>query len=67
MPAEALSEAIEAIATYRNEMFDAADNQDAWGPAKTFAVAAQSAGVDLSDPAALEEFVEQYNEQLHAG
>ncbi|MGO9754762.1 MAG: hypothetical protein ACLP8S_18530 [Solirubrobacteraceae bacterium] len=37
------------------------------GPAKTYAVAAQSAGVDLSDPAALEQFVEQYNEQLHAG
>jgi hypothetical protein len=67
VPAEALSEAIEAIATYRNEMFDAADDPDAWGPAKTFAVAAQSAGVDLSDPSALEEFVEQYNEQLHAG
>jgi hypothetical protein len=67
VPPEALSEAIEAVATYRDDMLDAVSDPDAWGPAKAVAVAAQTVGVDLSDPAALDEFVEQYNEQIRAG
>jgi hypothetical protein len=67
VPPEALNEAIEAVAFYRDDMLDAVGDPDAWGPAKAFAVVAQSAGVDLSDPAALDEFVEQYNEQIQAG
>jgi hypothetical protein len=61
---EALSEATGAVAAYRDEMLDAIGDPDAWGPAKAFAAAAQAAGVDLTDGAELEEFVEQYNEQL---
>lgn len=61
---KALSEAMSAVAAYRDEMLDAISDSDAWGPAKAFAVAAQAAGVDLTDGAALDEFVEQYNEQL---
>jgi hypothetical protein len=67
VPPEAVNEAIEAVAIYRDDMLDAVDDPDAWAPAKAFAVAAQSAGVDLSDPAALDEFVCQYNEQIQAG
>lgn len=67
VPPAALDEAIEAIATYRDAMLDAVSDSDAWGPAKAFAVAVHSAGVDLSDPAAVDEFVEQYNRQLQAG
>ncbi len=67
VPPEALTEAIEAAAIHRDDMLDAVGEPDAWGPAKAFAVAAQSAGVDLSDPAALDEFVYQYNEQIQAG
>jgi hypothetical protein len=67
VPAEALDEAIDAVAAYRGEMLDAIRNPDAWGPTKAFAVAAQSAGVDLTDPSALDAFVEQYNDQLRAG
>ena len=48
-------------------MLDAVSDPDAWAPAKAFAVAARSAGVDLSDPAAVDEFVERYNEHLQAG
>jgi hypothetical protein len=67
VPAKALGEAIEAVAAYRDEMLDATASPDAWGPAKAFAVAAQSAGVDLTDASALDAFVEQYNDQLPAG
>jgi hypothetical protein len=67
IPPEALDEAIEAVAAYRDEMLDAVSDPDAWAPAKAFAVAARSAGVDLSDPAAVDEFVERYNEHVQAG
>jgi hypothetical protein len=66
IPPEALNEAIEAVAAYRDDMLDAVSNPDAWATAKAFAVAAHSAGVDLSDPATLDEFVEQYNAQHQA-
>jgi hypothetical protein len=66
VPPAALNEAIEAVAAYRDEMLDAVSDADAWGPAKAFAVAAHSAGVDLGDPAAVDAFVEQYNGQLRA-
>ena len=59
VPPAALNEAIEEVAAYRDEMLDAVSDPDAWGPAKAVAVAAHSAGVDLSDPAAVDEFVEQ--------
>ena len=52
VPPAALKEAIEAVAACRDEMLDAVSDPDAWGPAKAFAVAAHSVGVDLSDPAA---------------
>jgi hypothetical protein len=67
VPPAALNEAIEAVAAYRDEMLGAVRDPDAWGPAKAFAVAAHTAGVDLSDPAAVDEFVDQYNRQLQAG
>ena len=63
VPPAALNEAIEAVAAYRDEMLEAVSDPCRWGPAKAFALAARSAGVDLSDPAALDEFVEQYNAQ----
>lgn len=64
VPAKAVSEAIDAVAAYRDEMLDATSDPDAWGPAKTFAAAAQDAGVDLADPDALNDFVNQYNQQI---
>lgn len=67
VPAKASGEAIEAVAAFRDEMLVTAANPDAWGPAKAFAVAAQSAGVDLTDASAIDAFVEQYNDQSLAG
>jgi len=66
VPAEPLSEASQAVERFRDEMLEAVNDPDAWGPAKTFAVAAQAAGVDLTDPDALNAFVEKYNEGLAA-
>jgi len=66
VPAEPLSEAVKAVARFRDEMLEAVNDPDAWGPAKTFAVAAQAAGVDLTDPAALNAFVQKFNDGLAA-
>jgi hypothetical protein len=66
VPAAPLREAVAAVKRFRKEMMQTVEDPSAWGPAKTFAVAAQHAGVDLSDPAALNEFVEQYNSGLAA-
>lgn len=66
VPAEPLSEASQAVQQFRDDMLEAVNDPDAWGPAKTFAVAAQAAGVDLTDPDALNAFVEKYNDGLAA-
>jgi hypothetical protein len=47
-------------------MLDAVNDPEAWGPAKTFAVAALEAGVDLADPEDVERFMQRYNEGLAA-
>lgn len=66
VPTARLREAVEAVKLYREEMLDATSDEETWGPAKTFAVAAQRAGVDLSDPDAVGRFVEQHNDGLAA-
>ncbi len=64
VPAAALREAVAAVEAFREEMLEVVNDPEAWGPAKTFAVAAQQAGVDLSDPDAVGAFVERQNEGL---
>jgi hypothetical protein len=64
VPAAALREAVAAVKRYRHEMLEVVNDPDTWGPAKTFAMAAQQAGVDLSDPDAVGAFVERHNEGL---
>ncbi len=66
VPAEQLREALAAVELYREEMFAATNDPGAWDPAKMFAVAAQQAGLSLSDPEAIERFVERYNDRLAA-
>jgi hypothetical protein len=62
VPAAALREAVAAVRAFREEMLDLVNDPETWGPAKTFAMAAQQAGVDLSDPDAVGAFVERHNE-----
>lgn len=66
VPAAPLREAVTAVKGYRDEMLDAVNEPEAWGPAKMFASAALEAGVDLTDPAEVERFVERYNDGLAA-
>lgn len=61
-----VGEAVGAVGAYREEFLHAVDDPQAWGPAKTFAVTAQQAGVDLSDPDAVGRFLEDYNQGLAA-
>jgi hypothetical protein len=66
VPSAPLGEAVAAVAEYRQEMLDAISDPEAWGPAKTFAVAALDAGVDLADPEQVERFTQRYNDGLAA-
>lgn len=62
----AVGHAVAAVDRHRDEMLETVGDAAAWGPAKAFAAAAQEAGVDLSDPAAIGEFIERYNGGLAA-
>jgi hypothetical protein len=64
VPPKPLHEATGAVKRYGKEMLEAAIDPEAWGPAKTFAVTAQQAGVDLSDPKAVQRFIDEYNAGL---
>jgi hypothetical protein len=66
VPAAPLGEAVGAVEEFSMEMLDAVTDPQAWGPAKTFAVAALEAGVDLTDEAEVERFIERYNDGLAA-
>jgi hypothetical protein len=66
VPADALGEAVGAVHEFETEMLDVVTDPEAWGPAKTFAVAALEAGVDLTDETEVERFVQRYNDGLAA-
>jgi hypothetical protein len=66
VPAAALREAVAAVKRFRKEMLDAVDDPETWGPAKSFAVAALDAGVDVTDPDDVERFIQRYNDGLGA-
>jgi hypothetical protein len=66
VPPAPLREAIAAVEDYRPEMLDTVNDSQSWGPAKAFATAALDAGVDLTDPADVERFIQRYNDGLAA-
>lgn len=66
IPEPALEEAADAVAVFRDEMLALVRDESAWAPGKALAVAAQEAGVDLADEAALEAFIDDYNGGLAA-
>jgi hypothetical protein len=66
VPPAPLGEAIAAVEEYSEEMLATVDDPESWGPAKTFAVAALEAGVDLTDPDQLNRFIEKYNDGIAA-
>jgi hypothetical protein len=66
VPSAAVGEAVAAVELYRDELLEAVDDPQGWGPAKAFVLAAQQEGVDLADPHAVEQFVERYDDGLAA-
>lgn len=66
VPADPLREAVAAVTQYRKEMLTAVGDPEAWGPAKSFAVAALDAGVDLTDRDEVVGFIQRYNDGLAA-
>ena len=66
VPSAPLREAVAAVNEYRLDMLDAVSDPEAWGPAKSLAVAAHDAGVDLSDADELQRFIDRYNDELAA-
>jgi len=61
VPAASLRHAVAAVKRFRKEMLELTQDADCWGPAKIFAMAAGQAGVDLTDPDAMNTFIETYN------
>jgi hypothetical protein len=66
VPDEPVRGVVNAVSEFRQEMLESINDPDAWGRAKTFAVAAQAAGVNLTDPDGLNAFIEKYNQGLAA-
>jgi hypothetical protein len=66
IPQAAIEEAVAAVAFFGEEMLELVGDDSAWGPSKMFLATAGEAGVDLSDPAAIEAYIEEYNRDLPA-
>jgi hypothetical protein len=56
----------ETVAALRNDIVTAAEDPRCWGPAKSFAMKAMEAGVDMCDRAAVYKFMAKYNQQMFA-
>jgi hypothetical protein len=61
IPEEAIADAVDAAYEYAPEMIELSQVPEEWGPAKTFALAIQQRGIDLTDQAALDDFVDEVN------
>ncbi|MGH2990585.1 MAG: hypothetical protein ACRDMA_12120 [Solirubrobacterales bacterium] len=58
--------AVSAVDEFVDEMRTAAGDRASWSPAKAFGMAAVDAGVDMTDEAAMQAFVDQWNKRLAA-
>ncbi len=61
IPEESIRTAVEAAYEFAPEMIELSQDPEAWGPAKTMALAVRQRGIDLSDQAALDDFVDEVN------
>jgi|GEM_PF-3209057 hypothetical protein len=57
-------ELISAVKTLDRQILEESRNPANWGMAKSFAMAAEQSGVDLTDEEAMHEFMEFYNQEL---
>jgi len=58
---ESIGEAVEAVYGYAPEMIELSRDRANWGPAKTIALAVQRRGIDITDQAALDDFIAEVN------
>jgi len=61
IPGESIKVAVEAAYGYAPEMIELSQDPEEWGPAKTMALALQERGIDVTDQAALDDFVDEVN------
>ena len=61
IPAWAITETVEAIAPWTEEMLDRSNDPHAAGPGKGLLVAARTAGIDLADQQAVASFIAGWN------
>lgn len=61
IPEESIRTAVDAAYEFAPEMIELAQDPEAWGPAKTMALAVRQRGIELSDQAALDDFVDEVN------
>jgi hypothetical protein len=61
IPEESIRTAVDAAYEFAPEMIELAQEPEAWGPAKTMALAVRQRGIELSDQAALDDFVDEVN------
>jgi hypothetical protein len=61
IPEEAIAEAVEAVFEHAPEMIEFSQDPEEWGPAKILALGIQQRGIDPTDRAALNAFVDEVN------
>jgi len=61
IPEGSIAEAVAAAYEHAPEMIELSQDPGTWGPAKTMALAIQRRGIDISDQAALDNFVAEVN------
>ena len=61
IPQVAIAEAVDAAYEYASEMIELSQDPEEWGPAKILALGIQQRGIDPTDQAALDEFVDEVN------
>jgi len=61
IPEHSIRASVDATYEFAPEMIELSQDPEAWGPAKTMALALQQRGIDMSDQAALNDFVDEVN------
>jgi hypothetical protein len=63
IPEVSIKASVDAAYEYASEMIELSQDPENWGPAKTMGLAIQRRGIDITDQAALDDFVAEVNSQ----
>jgi hypothetical protein len=61
IPEASIGQAVEAAYGYAPEMIELSHDPANWGPAKTIALAVHQRGIDITNQAALDDFIAEVN------